>query len=492
MLQTILDHSPAVIYLLDLHNRHLLVNRSYAELLSTTPKNLLGKSIYEVWSTELADVFAANNRQVLDTGRLIQTEEVIPHADGQHFYLTVKFPLIDTSGTPYAICGISTGITEKKQLEEQFYRTQRLESLGILASGIAHDLNNILTPMLAVAQLLPRKVPNLDERTQQLLVTLENSAKQGAEMVKQILLFGRGNGAKHVSLQIAPLLNEVVQVAKSTFPKDIDITVEQPERDLWLITADKTQLNQVFLNLLVNARDAMPDGGSIKISAQNLVLDEHYARMNLEAHPGPYVIVEVADTGTGIPLEIRKRIFDPFFTTKDIGQGTGLGLATVLGIIKSHGGFVQVTSEVGQGSQFQVYLPAAQELTQESMPEEPLPTGNGELILVVDDEAAVREITKYTLEDYNYRVLLASDGIEAIAIYAKHQDKIKVVVIDLVMPNLNGVTAIRTLQKMNPQVKIVAMSGSVSQRESVLAAGAKRFLAKPYTAETLLRSLLNL
>lgn len=243
-------------------------------------------------------------------------------------------------------------LTEKKQLEEQFYRAQRLESLGILASGIAHDLNNILTPILAVAQLLPRKFPNLDERTQELLITLENSAKQGAEMVKQILLFGRGDGGKRVILPVLPLLNKVVQIAKSTFPKNIEITMEPPEQEPWLISADKTQLNQVLLNLLVNARDAMPNGGSLTVSVRNLDVDENYARMNLVACPGSYVVVEVTDTGTGIPPEIKKHIFDPFFTTKDPGIGTGLGLATVIGIIKNHGGFVRVETQVGQGSQF--------------------------------------------------------------------------------------------------------------------------------------------
>jgi hypothetical protein len=210
--------------------------------------------------------------------------------------------------------------------------------------------------------------------------------------------------------------------------------------------------------------------------------------MNWDAHVGPYVAITVADTGTGIPPELRERIFDPFFTTKEVGKGTGLGLATVLGIVKNHGGFIQVSSEMGKGSNFAVYLPAVEGTACQSAPEVKLLKGKGEMILVVDDEAAVRQITQVSLEEYNYRVLCASDGIEAIAIYAQHQDEIKVVLIDLMMPNLDGITAIRTLRKMNPQVKIIATSGLSSQREAALAAGASRFLAKPYTAEVLLKS----
>jgi PAS domain S-box-containing protein len=487
-LQAVLDNSPAVIYLLDPQNRHLLVNRSYAQLLSTTPENLLGKSIHEVWPAENADVFAANNRQVLETGQLLQTEEVAPHADGLHTYITVKFPLYDAGGTAYALCGISTDITENKRLEQQFYRAQRLESLGTLASGIAHDLNNVLTPILAIAQLLPLKFPNVDERTRELLATLESSAKRGAEMVKQILSFAKGNGGKAITLQVAHLLSEAVRIARRTLPKEIDISAQLPEQDLWLVSADGTQLHQVLMNLIVNARDAMPDGGNLTISAQNFTVDENYARMNWDAHVGPYVAITVADTGTGIPPELRERIFDPFFTTKEVGKGTGLGLATVLGIVKNHGGFIQVSSEMGKGSNFAVYLPAVEGTACQSAPEVKLLKGKGEMILVVDDEAAVRQITQVSLEEYNYRVLCASDGIEAIAIYAQHQDEIKVVLIDLMMPNLDGITAIRTLRKMNPQVKIIATSGLSSQREAALAAGASRFLAKPYTAEVLLKS----
>jgi PAS domain S-box-containing protein len=359
-LQAILDHSPAVIYLLDQQNRHLLVNRSYADLLSTTPDTLVGKPIHEVWPTEIADTFAAHNRTVLETGQRLQIEEIAPHPDGQpHTYITVKFPLIDTTGHPYAICGISTDITEKKQMEAQFYRAQRLESLGTLASGISHDLNNILTPILAIAQLLPLKFSDADERTRELFSTLETSARRGTEVVKQILSFTRGTGDNHIPLQAAHLLNEVFRMARRTFPANLEILLSLPRETLWLVSADATQLHQVFMNLAINARDAMPDGGQLTFAAENVVLDEQAAQRYFGAQVGPYVCVTISDTGCGIDPNLREQIFDPFFTTKAADQGTGLGLATVQGIVTSHAGFVQVDSEPGQGSTFSIYLPAS-------------------------------------------------------------------------------------------------------------------------------------
>jgi PAS domain S-box-containing protein len=357
-LQSILDYSPAVIYLIDPDNRHLLVNHKYAELLATTPEHLIGKSIYDVWSTSIADAFAANNRQVLASNQLVQTEEVVPQSDGLHTYITLKFPLSDPAGVPYAVCGISTDITQKKQLEQQFYRAQRLESLGTLASGIAHDLNNVFTPILAIAQSLPLKLQTLDADTQRLLQVLEDTTRRGIHMVSQILTFVRGGEGNRILLQPGALLREVAAILIQTLPKSIEIHKNIPELPLWMVSADPTQLHQVVMNLCINARDAMPKGGILCLTVENCCMNATDAQLNLDAHAGNYVVITVTDTGTGIPPEQLDRIFDPFFTTKDPDQGTGLGLSTVLGIVKNHGGFIQVQSERGKGTQFQVYLPA--------------------------------------------------------------------------------------------------------------------------------------
>jgi two-component system, cell cycle sensor histidine kinase and response regulator CckA len=382
-------------------------------------------------------------------------------------------------------------ITEKKQLEAQLLRAQRLESLGTLASGIAHDFNNILTPILAASQLLPLKLPDLDERTRGLLKLIEDSTKRGADLIKQILAFARGVEGKRIPLQVRHVLMEVMHVARQTFPKNIEIDTQVSAKDLWAVSADATQLHQVFMNLCVNARDAMPNGGTLSLFVENRHIDAAYARMNLEARVGPYIAITVADTGTGIPEELLERIFDPFFTTKEPGKGTGLGLSTVLGIVKNHGGFIQVDSEVEKGTCFTVYLPAIEDIGSTNREDSHLLTGEQELILIVDDEPFIQQVVQTVLEAHNYRTLTASDGIEAIAVYAEHKDEISAVLMDIMMPSMDGLTALRTLQKLNPQLKAIASSGLVANNQISEGAnlGIKAFLAKPYTAQELLGTL---
>jgi two-component system, cell cycle sensor histidine kinase and response regulator CckA len=345
--------------------------------------------------------------------------------------------------------------------------------------------------MLAVAQLLPLKCPNLDTESLHLLKILQDNSKRGANLVKQILTFARGLEGEHISLQVGHLLSELEQIIKSTFPKSIELSRNIPTETLWLVSADATQLHQVLMNLCVNARDAMPEGGTLSVTAENILIDELFTQLHLEARVGPYVIITIADTGTGMAADVRERIFEPFFTTKDFGRGTGLGLSTVLGIIKSHGGFVEVLSKVGAGSQFKVYLPAI--ATTEVQPKHSsfdLPLGQGELILVVDDEAPIRQTTQTILETYNYQVLTANDGIDAIAVYAQYQGDVKAVLMDLMMPELGGTAAMRALQKINPQVKVLIASGlGLNYQQAVQELGTKVVLAKPYTAQELLNTL---
>ncbi|AFY93432.1 hybrid sensor histidine kinase/response regulator [Chamaesiphon minutus] len=415
----------------------------------------------------------------------------IVRPDGSIRWIRARgFPIKDRAGVPYRVVGIAEDITEHKLTEAALRRTERLESLGTLTSGIAHDLNNVLTPILGIVQLLPLKIANMDESTQGLLQILHDSTQRGADLVKQILSFTRGIESKPTDTQVRELLLELQKIIQQAFPKNIELSIDLAP-DLWTIEADSTMLHQVFMNLCVNARDAMPNGGKLAIVAKNFPIDESYALMHLEAQVGAYITIEIADTGTGIRPEILDRIFDPFFTTKEIGKGTGLGLSTVIGIVKGHHGFINVDSEVGKGSRFKVYLPATATSTAAPAVKTAPPSGQGELILVVDDEVAIQEITKVTLETYGYRAITASDGIEAIALYAEHKQEIAFVLLDMMMPLLDSETIIRTLSQLNPQVQIIAMSG-LATNESVrktMGEGVRAFLAKPFTAAELLKLL---
>jgi two-component system, cell cycle sensor histidine kinase and response regulator CckA len=403
------------------------------------------------------------------------------------------FPIKNQTGVAYRVVGIAEDITNRKLTEAVLRRTERLESLGTLTSGIAHDLNNVLTPIMGIVQLLPQKIGNMDDSTKRLLQILHDSTHRGGDLVKQILSFARGVERKPTNIQIGDLLLEIQGIVHQVFPKNIQLSLDLPP-DIWSISADASMLHQVLINLCVNARDAMIDGGILSITAENLEIDD-YARMNLDARAGNYVAIAVTDTGTGIAAPILDRIFDPFFTTKDIGKGTGLGLSTVVGIVKSHRGFIDVDSEVGKGSRFKVYLPAT--VTSEIAPVVvtiPPTAGEGELILVVDDEVSILEIVSVTLEVYGYRFMTANDGIEAISIYSEHQHEIGAVLMDMMMPNLDSISIVRTLRKFNPQVQIIAMSGLATSEivTQTMAEGVKAFLAKPFTATELLNTISNL
>lgn len=386
---------------------------------------------------------------------------------------------------PQAILMVNTDITQKKLLERQFLRSQRMESIGTLASGIAHDLNNILAPILMSVQLLRRQISS--DQGLQWLEILETSTKRGSDLIKQVLSFARGLEGEYGTLQIRHLISEIKQIIEETFPRSIQIYTNVPHT-IQTVMGDATHLHQVLMNLCVNARDAMPDGGTLSILAENLLLDEQDVQLYPNAQAGAYVVVTVTDTGVGIPLEILDRIFEPFFTTKQVGQGTGLGLATVTGILKSHKGFITVSSKVGRGTEFKVFLPAQEEAIAAFEGELELPAGQGEWLLVVDDEAPIREIAKNTLKTYNYRVLTASDGVEAIALYAQHREDIHLVLVDMMMPLMDGRSTIRALQKINPHVKVIASSGLASTLQTPEAArsGIKDCLTKPYTAQELL------
>ncbi|MBD2078341.1 response regulator [Leptolyngbya sp. FACHB-17] len=485
----LLDVTTDAIWVLDSNYQILFWNRGAEQLYGWLKAEASSLRANDLLCQKVAPTLEKIQKTVLEAGKW-QGELHQLTKDGKEILVESCWTAMFEADQLKSILVINTDITQKKQLERQFLHAQRLESLGTLAGGIAHDLNNILTPILAVSQLLQLKLTDADESTRQFLKIQETNTKRGAALINQILSFARGAESKRRALQVRYVIAEIKQIIDGTFPKSIEVST-QIDTDLQVVSADTTQLHQVLMNLCVNARDAMPAGGCLSVSAQNLWIDESYAHMHLDAKVGPYIVISVADTGSGISPDAIDHIFDPFFTTKEVGKGTGLGLSTVNSIIRSHGGFINVYSEVGQGTQFKVHLPAIAGRETQSIREIEQPLGNGELILVVDDEGSICEITKTTLETSGYKVLTANDGIEALASYAQHKDKVDIVLMDMMMPNMTGPAAIQILKKMNPLVKVVAVSGlpSSDNVKEAMHLGASAFLSKPYTAQELLKAL---
>lgn len=403
----------------------------------------------------------------------------------RHFAITLS-PVAGHDGRPSRCCYIAEDVTEKRQLERQYLRAQRLESVGTLASGLAHDLNNVLAPIVMALRLFRAKLP--DPEDQELLTNLESSARRGADIIRQVLTFARGVEGERQPVALSRLIGELEKIIRETFARSIQLET-RVAADLRPILGDSTQLYQVLMNLCVNARDAMPAGGRLRIQARNLQLDEEGAPSHPGARPGDYVWISVADSGTGIVPEVIDKIFDPFFTTKDLGQGTGLGLPTTLTIVKSHGGWITVESEPGRGSEFHVYLPAsradAAPASVSTLLEQP--RGHGELVLVVDDDATMRQVARSTLIKAGYEVLTAHDGREALALFHAQRSQIAVVLTDLMMPGMDGPALVGELRKLGSQVPVITMSGLVETHSSNrLSATTTAFLEKPFTAESLL------
>jgi PAS domain S-box-containing protein len=486
----LLDQARDAILVRDLNHNILFWNKGAEQIYGWSAEDVIGRNAEDLMFKDRVGQLEAAHKSVIRDG-VWQGEMHQSRRDGAAIIVESRWTLVrDEQGQPKSILVINTDVTEKKRMESQFLRAQRMESIGTLAGGIAHDLNNVLSPILMAIDMLQLKAT--DDSSKKWLDVLRTNADRGANMVRQVLSFARGVEGERVALQPKHLIKEIVKILRETLPKSIEINFDIPA-DLWVISADATQIHQVLMNLCVNARDAMPEGGSIAIKAENISLDENYARMHIEAKAGRFVMISVADTGPGMTTEIQSRIFEPFFTTKEMTKGTGLGLSTALTIVKSHGGFINVYSELHKGSHFVVYLPALDTpgSVDSAVARTDLPLGRGELILVVDDEESIREITRGTLETFGYRVLTASDGTEALALYADKKNEIAVVLTDMVMPFMDGPATIRALQRMNPKVRIIAASGLGTGHRAGEGAldGVSVFLNKPYTAERLLKTL---
>lgn len=489
----LLDKARDAIVVRSLDHRILFWNRGAERLYGWSAAEALGRDISKLLYREPSRFLLAYEA-AMSRGEWMGEIEQITRT-GEELVVEGRWTLVrDEQGAPASILAINTDISERKRLEQQFLRAQRMESIGTLAGGIAHDLNNILVPIMLGVDLLREARLTQEERA--VLATIGGSARRARELVKQVFTFARGVEGARVPLRLGSIIREVLAIIERTFPKNLRIVSESIDSEL-VIRGDATQLNQVLLNLCVNARDAMPGGGSLTIRAFSRDLDEREAARIDAPKPGTYVLVEVADTGCGMPTRVRDRIFEPFFTTKDVGQGTGLGLSTALGIVRSHEGFIQVESEPGRGSRFQLYFPAVEQALVAEVAEEggrELPRGAGECILVVDDEETILEISRGMLEAVGYRVLSARDGRDALALFTTHRNEIALVLTDMLMPVMDGAALIAELRRQRADLPIIACSGFDPRATPGLQASATadRFISKPYAMERLLREVRSL
>lgn len=428
----------------------------------------------------------------ITAGNEWNSEMLSRRKDGSRYWESVVIaPVKNSKGNVINFIMVKVDITERKEMQTQLFRSQRMESIGTLAGGIAHDLNNILGPILLSVQILKRKLQ--DESLNNLLTTIESSTLRGKDIIAQVLGFARGAESRPVLMQIRHIVNEAGNIIKQTFPRNIEIQTYAP-RDLWTVYADPTQIHQVVMNLSVNARDAMPKGGRLTINVKNAEMGERIKVRHPEANNGRYVVIEVRDNGGGIPLDIQQKIFDPFFTTKEVGKGTGLGLSSVYSIVKHHQGYIHFDSVPGEGTSFEILIPvSAETVAQDSKAVvNVILDGKNETILVVDDELPIQMACEQTLGFYNYNVLTAGNGAEGLARFVESGMTAKVVLIDMMMPVMDGKTAAATLRKIAPGISIIGMSGLMT--ESTVEHDGKlfdHFLQKPFTGESLMESIQN-
>ncbi len=462
-------------------------------------ERLYGWSAAETVGRPVGDVFGPHDRDAWDRARAHAREygewdgEMRQVArDGRPLVIESHWTLLrDDQGVPAGKIVIQIDISEKKSLESRFLRAQRLESVGTLVGGIAHDLNNMLTPVLMAVKLLRANKPGIDR--QALLDAAQTSVERGAALIRQLLAFAGGLDGERDRVRLDQVAEEVCGMLEHSLPKTV--AIRPAITPAWPLIGDSTQLSQVLMNLCVNARDAMPGGGTLTVAVENMVLTAVTAAMYPDGRPGAYAVLTVTDTGTGIAPAVLEKMFDPFFTTKPFGQGTGLGLSTVRGIVKSHGGFVNVYSEVGVGTKVMVYLPAVPDAAAVvTPPAVAIPSGRGELILVVDDEPLILTTTAAALTGSGYQVLTAAGGEAGIELYRQHRHRVAVVLLDMMMPGTDGPAVLSALRGLDPGVKVLAASGlrPAGRVAEAVAAGSVGFLQKPYSDETLAAALAEL
>jgi two-component system, cell cycle sensor histidine kinase and response regulator CckA len=484
----LLDESQDAIVVLDLEGVVTYWNAGAGRTYGWDRDEATGRALAEVTGSDARAIAAAAEAAFAGgtwhgelRGRTKTGDEVIAEARWS--------VLRGDDGLARSVLATHTDVTERRRIEQQLLRAQRMESIGTLAGGIAHDLNNVLAPILLAVELLA--ADEVDPDKLELLQTVRSSSRRGADMVQQVLSFARGVSGERAELDVRELVGDVLGIVRDAFPRSVRVEADLDAR-LAPIVGDATQIHQVLMNLLVNARDALPEGGCVHVRAGTVVLDRTYAAVTPEASAGTYVAIDVQDEGTGMSPEVVDRVFEPFFTTKPHGEGTGLGLSTTLAIVRGHGGHVSVYSEPGEGTTFRVHLPVAAGSSYRAdsdAPEDAVPLeGDGERVLLVDDEASVRDVTRQTLRSHGYEVEVAADGAEAVARFAEDPGSFELVITDVMMPIMDGPATVHALRSIRSEVPIIATSGldAAGYTGKVVTVGADHVLAKPYTATALL------
>ncbi len=495
LLQKVIDTDPSLIFVKDWDGRFVLVNQAVADVYSCSTRELIGKTDADFSNRpEEIEQFRQADREVMSSQqpKLIVEEPVTnPRTGATRWFQTIKVPLTLPGYDQQMMLGVGTDITQRRHLEDQLRQSQKMEAVGRLAGGIAHDFNNVLTAILGYSQILLAEMPPEDTRRED-VQEIERSAERAATLTRQLLAFSRRQVLQPQLLDLNDLTANLDKFLRRLIGEDIDLKLGL-NSDLWLVSADAGQIEQVVMNLAVNARDAMPKGGRLTIETANILLDENYADEHIAVQPGPYVMLAVSDSGIGMSEEVRAQIFEPFFTTKGPGKGTGLGLSTVYGIIKQSGGNIWVYSEIGRGTTFKIYLPRASEGSQPGrlpQPEVMVLEGN-ETILLAEDEPAVRSVAAKVLNGLGYKVLTAETGKHAIEVAAACTEEIHLLLTDVVMPELSGSELARQLTVLRPSLKVLFMSGYTDEaiiHHGVLTSNLA-YLQKPFTPEALGRKV---
>jgi PAS domain S-box-containing protein len=525
LFQSFMRHTPVVAFIKDAEGRYLFVNEMWRRALGRAPEEVIGRTDEDVWPPEVAKQFTANDRAVLAEGRPRELLELVPStpeaaARGERSpWLVFKFPIEDHGGGRL-LGGVAMDLSERvrgeeerRKLEQQLATAQKFEAIGQLAGGIAHDFNNVLGAILGWAELALEEIARgqppdspaprgqqpeggptrPDHPLREHLEKIRDQGERAAELIRQLLAFARRQHISPRNMDLNQTVREALRLLQSVLGGNIELRTDlAPE--LAVTRADPTQVEQVLMNLCINARDAMPRGGELLVKTRNAEFDEESRRTHPHVRPGRFVLLEVTDTGDGMDAVTLDHIFEPFFTTKEQGRGTGLGLATVYGIVKQHDGFVHVYSEPGRGTTFRVYLPVGEG------PAEPqrgaagrgtLVRGGTECILVAEDHDGLRELARQTLERFGYRVLVAADGAAAVELFRRHRSEVALALLDIVLPKLSGPEAYAQMEAEKPGLPLLLMTGYSTEAPMLgqLLDRPARILQKPYTPESLARQV---